>query len=164
MSQPAKCSPYSLTRGATNPSCWAVSLVPFASWSLSFSKVCLERPARHAAFCRIGLLLPFRCIYLVRASSWASDLVHIGDHRLHPHFAHWRVGRLVNKDRRSHLRGASGVFRIVVKIDQNHFHRRAQGRTPRNLEVDRNLELGWRHSRPATLAASLRGTLSARTH
>ena len=65
-----------------------------------------------------------------KGSSWAFDLVHIGDHRLHPHFAHWRVGRLVNKDRRSHLRGASGDFRIVVKIAQNHFHRHAQGRTP----------------------------------
>src|ERR1700676_3262327 len=122
MSQQAKSSLHSLTRGATNPACSAFSLAPFASWSLSFSKVCMERRARHAVFCRIGLLLPFRCIYLIRTSSWACDLVHIGDHRLHPHFAHWRVGRVVN--RRSHLRGASGDFRVVVKIAQIHSRRR----------------------------------------
>jgi hypothetical protein len=146
MSQPAKSSLHSLTRGATNPGCWAVSLVPFASWSLSFSKVCMERPARHAAFCRIGLLLPFRCIYLKRASSWASDLVHIDDHRLHPHFAHWRVGRLVNKDRLSHLRGASGDFRVVVKIAQNHFTDAHKANAPTISRFDHKLELGWRHT------------------
>jgi hypothetical protein len=48
----------------------------------------------------------------------------IGDHRLRPHFAHRRVQSLINTDRRSHLRGASGDFPDVVKIAQTRFHRR----------------------------------------
>jgi hypothetical protein len=74
--------------------------------------------------------LAFVSLYLIgEGFVMASDLAHIGHHRLHPHFANWRVRSLINKDRRSHLlRGGSGDFRVVVKIAQTHFHRRPPSR------------------------------------
>jgi hypothetical protein len=86
----------------------------------------MERWARHAPFHRLALLIPFRCTLFAWASSWgASDLVHVGNHRLYPHFAHWSVRNLINTDRRSHMRGAGGDFRDVVKIAQTFLHRPA---------------------------------------
>jgi len=48
----------------------------------------------------------------------------------------------------------------VVKIAHTHFHKRTNFKAERLGNLDHKLELGWRHSRPATLAAWLWNSIS----
>jgi hypothetical protein len=135
MSQPAKSSLHPLTRGANES-----RLLGLFFSALRFMVAVIFKSLHGALSAPRGVssnrAVASISLYLIgRAWSWASDLAHRGRRRLHPHFAHWRVRGLINKDRRSHLlRSSSGDPRVVVKIAHTHFQKGYRSRNNHRAE------------------------------